>query len=138
MRLDSEGPHLSRESFGPFPFGREFARDRIAFARDGVSFQGDGVSFQGDGVSFQGEFSIGEKSLSCRVDENELPLRAIESHSETGTDPPVHLEDLLEFLSGAFPPVQLKGLGVINIVFLDPMTLVEVELLDHLLVAVPE
>src|SRR5271157_1460924 len=122
MRLDSEGPHLSRESFGPFPCGSELARDRIPFARDLISFQC--------------EFCVGEASLTCRVDENELPLRAIESHSETGTDPPIHLEDLLEFLSGAFPPVQLKGLGVINIVFLDPMTLVEVELLDHLLIAI--
>src|SRR5271157_2316154 len=115
MRLDSEGPQLSRESFGVFLCGSEFARDR---------------------VSFQGKFRVGKESLTFRIDENELPLRAIEAHSETGTDPPVHLEDLLEFLSGAFPPIQLKGLGVINIVFLDPITLVEVELLDHLLIAI--
>ena len=113
--------------FRPFPFGREFAArfpfsfardgvsfqdDGVSFQDDGVSFQGDGVSFQGDGVSFQGEFSIGEESLSCRVDENELPLQAIESHSETGTDPPVHLEDLLEFFSPeCFHPSSSKDSG---------------------------
>src|SRR5208337_3378492 len=122
MRLDSEGPHLSRESFGPFPCGREFARECIAFL--------------GECIAFQGKFRVGEESLTCRIDENELPLRAIEAHSETGTDPPVHLVDLLKLISRTFPPVQLKGLGVVNIVFLDPMTLVEVELPDRLLVAI--
>jgi hypothetical protein len=132
LRLEPKRPHLSLESFGTFPLRGELASKAVAFAGDGIAFAGSGIAFASRGIAFECEFSEREESLAGRVDEHEFPLRKIEADAKTGTDPAVHRVDFLEPISGAIPTVQLKRFGVINIIFLDPVPLVKLELLDHL------
>ena len=129
-RFPEKRGETSNQDCGSNPSSRIWASSRSAtflrrgeFASNGVAFLEDGIAFQGERIAFEGEFSEREEPLAGRVDEDQLALRKIEAHAETGTDPSIYRVDFASSLSPVrCQPIELERLRVIDVVFLDPVT----------------
>src|SRR5262249_37820627 len=141
IRLDAQLPQLrGKAGFAPHglvALAREFVAlvgGLVALARQLVALAGGLVALAGGLVALRIHLLEGLEPLAIGPDDPQVvrPLPRLEPDPEPGADEPRHPPDLLEPPFAPAPAFQGPGIGVVDVILLDPESIIELELAVHL------
>src|SRR4051812_5056346 len=125
VRLDPESPQLLGQAIGPEPFG-------LGPEPFGLGSQPFGLGSQPFGLPLLEELEIRGERNSPGIDDLQVvgAFTGLEPDLESRAHEARHLGDLLEDLVRSKPAVEISAFGVVDVVLLDPVSLVEEKLAD--------